>query len=114
MNVAALILCVTVQAVPLPRAILIGFGIFSPSAYASSGYVYRSPFGVTSAIGTIGTGDAPVTVGDRWGDYTTTLVDPLDGASFWSVQMHAKAERFWETAWAKVELPGVRRRAARH
>ena len=93
---------------------LIGFGIFSPSAYASSGFVYRSPFGVTSGIGTIGIGNAPVTVGDRWGDYTTTLVDPLDGASFWSVQMHAKAGRFWETAWAKVELPGGRRRAARH
>jgi hypothetical protein len=95
-------------------AMLIGFGVFSASRYASSGYVYRSPFGVTSSVGTIGSGDTAVTFGDRWGDYTTTVVDPLDGASFWSVQMHAKKGRFWETSWARVELPGGRRRAARH
>jgi hypothetical protein len=95
-------------------AMLIGFGVFSSARHPSSGYVYRSPFGVTSSAGTIGSGDAAITFGDRWGDYTTTVVDPLDDASFWSLQMHAKKGRYWETSWAKVELPGGRRRASRH
>ena len=94
-------------------AMLIGFGVFSASAYASSAYVYRNAFGVTSAPAILVQGDGPVTIGDRWGDYSATVVDPLDGSTFWTVQMHATKTAFWQTAWAKVDLGG-KRRTARH
>jgi hypothetical protein len=92
-------------------AMLIGFSVFSPFIHPSSAYVYRSPFGVTSAP-TIMVAGNRVVPPERWGDYTTTVVDPIDG-SFWTVQPHAKVDRFWETAWAHVDVAG-RRRAARH
>ncbi|HVG22809.1 MAG TPA: hypothetical protein VND45_01535 [Thermoanaerobaculia bacterium] len=89
-------------------AMVIGFGVFSWFFYASSGYVYRSPFGVTTPPQTLVEGDATAIAGDRWGDYTTTVVDPVDG-SFWTLQLHARKGVFWETAWGHVDGAGRRR-----
>ena len=57
---------------------------------------------------------------ERWGDYTTTLVDPVDDLSFWTVQEYANtpigSTDRWATWWAYVpiaEKPG-RGRAVRH
>jgi hypothetical protein len=52
---------------------------------------------------------------DRWGDYTTTLADPLDDTAFWTVQISAQSGH-WQTWWARVKAPAAatRRRSARH
>lgn len=95
-------------------AMLIGFGIFSSTQYASSGYVYRDLFGRISNVGSIRNGDSRVTIDTRWGDYTTTVVDPLDSSVFWTAQMHAK-DATWGTTWSRIETSGGgRRRVARH
>ena len=95
-------------------AIVIGFGIFSPTTYASSGYVYRDPSGNWSKVARIRTGTSPFTITDRWGDYSSTVVDPVDGVTFWTLQMNAK-DNFWETTWSRIKpAAGSKRRTARH
>jgi hypothetical protein len=94
-------------------SMLIGFGMFSEGRYVSSGYVYRDFMGRVSGVTQIRAGTAPVTVHERWGDYTTTVVDPADDASFWTAQIHA-TNGSWGTTWAKVEVGTPKRRAARH
>ena len=93
-------------------SMLIGFGHFSATQYASSGYIYRDFLGRVSTVAVIRTGDSAVTFDDRWGDYTATVVDPVDDASFWTTQLHAK-NGTWATSWAKIEMPGGRRRSMR-
>jgi hypothetical protein len=91
-------------------AMLIGFGSFSSTQYASSNYVYRDFLGRVSTVGHIRTGSSTFTATERWGDYTTTVVDPRDQNAFWSVQMHA-AKGTWVTTWAKIEaVPSIGRR----
>jgi hypothetical protein len=95
-------------------AVLIGFGIFSASTYPSSGYVYRDVLGNWSRVGHISAGDSAFNYTDRWGDYTTTLVDPSDGTTFWTLQMHTRGGT-WATSWARVYPSGSsKRRTARH
>lgn len=94
-------------------SMLIGFGHFSPNQYASSGYIYRDFLGRVSTVTTIRDGNSAVTFNDRWGDYTTTVVDPVDDTSFWTTQIHAK-DGTWATSWAKIEISGGRRRTVRH
>jgi hypothetical protein len=93
-------------------SMLIGFGHFSATQYAASGYIYRDFLGRVSTVAPIRAGETAVTFDDRWGDYTTTLVDPVDDASFWTTQIHAK-NGTWATSWAKIEMPGGRRRSVR-
>jgi len=90
---------------------LIGFGTFASDRYPSSAYVYRDFMGRVSNIAPIRAGTDAVTVHERWGDYTTTVIDPLDDASFWTVQIHAK-NGSWATSWAKVEMNVVGKRRA--
>ena len=95
---------------------VIAFGIFSATGYVSSGYVYRDFLGRISTVTPIRTGTTPVTVHERWGDYTTTVVDPVDRTSFWTVQIHA-TNGSWGTSWAKIAATAPltpKRRAARH
>ena len=40
------------------------------------------------------TGGAPVT---RWGDYSSTVVDPTDPFTFWTFQEWVSAENIWST-----------------
>ena len=95
-------------------SMLIAFGVFSEGHYVSSGYVYRDFMGRVSGVAPIRAGTAPVTVkSDRWGDYTTTVVDPVDDASFWTAQIHA-TNGSWGTTWAKIAVGTPKRRAARH
>jgi hypothetical protein len=56
--------------------------------------------------------DAEGTV--RWGEYTATVVDPVDGSSFWTIQEYAETDRGkdpeddrWGTWWAQKSVsPG--------
>lgn len=95
-------------------AMIIGFSVFSPTSYASSSYVYRDPQGRFSAVAPLRRGDSAVKFSERWGDYTTTVVDPRDEESFWTVQIHA-ANATWATAWGNIVVPPqtLRRRSVR-
>ena len=94
---------------------LIAFGTFSPASFASSAFFYRDFLGRVSDVTPIRAGTTAVTVHDRWGDYTTTVVDPVDDTSFWTTQIHA-TNSSWGTTWGKIEAATgtPKRRAARH
>ena len=94
-------------------AMLIGFGTFSHLQYPSAAYVYGDVLGRTSTPVTIRSGDSAVVITDRWGDYTTTVTDPLEPGTFWTVQICSN-QNTWGTVWAKVEQPLGRRRSVRH
>jgi len=99
--------------------VVVGFSKLDGTDYASAGYAFR--YGTDAA----GTMQDPVvykagedyyekTFGgsrNRWGDYSHTMVDPLDDASFWTIQEYAKprttpsiggSNARWGTWWAKV------------
>lgn len=42
---------------------------------------------------------------NRWGDYTSVCVDPVDDMNFWTVQEYARAGNLWGTWWAGVCTP---------
>lgn len=94
-------------------AMLIGFGKFSPNRYASSGYIYRDLLGRVSTVADLHLGESTFNASERWGDYTSTVVDPMNPNTFWTVQIRAK-ESSWHTAWGRIDLDHGRRRAARH
>jgi hypothetical protein len=93
---------------------LIGFTRFSADQFASAGYallphgedVFRADRiyheGQDEYYNDPGTGE------NRWGDYSTTMVDP-DGELFWTIQKYAEKRRDttqnggrWGTWWAHV------------
>lgn len=99
--------------------VVVGFSKLDGTGYASAGYAFR--YGTDPA----GTMNDPViykagedyyekTFGgsrNRWGDYSHTMVDPWDDASFWTIQEYAKLRALptvgssnakWGTWWAKV------------
>jgi hypothetical protein len=103
------------------RQMLLGFGVFASNTYVSAGYLFRDAAGRISTVGAIKTGDAPYTghsdsfsapLGARWGDYTTTVLDPVSDNGFWTIQIITEGNR-WSAWWAKVEVPFERRRAVR-
>lgn len=95
---------------------MIGHGIFSSQQYAAAGYSYRShedPLNFTRAPYQYKDGLAPYykTFGggrNRWGDYTATMLDPVNGVDFWVLQEYAElpsgGDR-WGTWWAYVRIP---------
>lgn len=94
--------------------VLIGYSTFSPTQFASAAYSYRRSSdapGVMSAPYVYKSGEANYykTYGgdyNRWGDYSATMVDPIDDLTFWTIQEYAESpinsESQWGTWWAKV------------
>lgn len=92
---------------------LLAFGVFSPLDYPASAYMTRDALGRTSAVQTLKRGEAPW-AHSRWGDYTSTAVDPLNGNDFWTVQMIAvPSAQTWQAWWMKLDAPAGKRRSAR-
>lgn len=101
----------------------IGFSSVSPSIYASACYVTRlagdAP-GTTSNVQYFRDGRAKYVKLDnssrnRWGDYSATIVDPLDDKTFWTLQEYAElpsggTDR-WAVQWAQItrdcSTPGI-------
>lgn len=102
---------------------LIGYSAFSATTFASAAYSYR---GVTDATTTTrdplryknGLACYRKTFGggtNRWGDYSNTLVDPVDDSTFWTLQEYAETPvggdcttdntGRWGVWWAKVIPP---------
>jgi len=102
------------------KDVLVGYASFSTNQYASGGYSFHA---CNDAAGTMQSetifkaGIAPyyktVQGRNRWGDYSSTWVDPVNDADFWTVQEYAKTNvgsvttdgsGRWGTWWAKVPV----------
>lgn len=95
---------------------LIGFNIFSENQYASGGYAYRAHFDPLNSIRApfqFKDGLAPYykTFGsgrNRWGDYSATMLDPVNSVDFWTIQQYAELPSSgdrWGTWWAYLRIP---------
>jgi hypothetical protein len=102
--------------------VLIGYSRFSSTRYASACYSYRAS---TDALSTLrpevllkaGEGVYFKTFGagaNRWGDYSATVVDPLNDRDFWTIQEYAATpsppgtgdgDGNWGTWWGFVKSP---------
>lgn len=91
--------------------VLIGHNVFSSTQYASSAYSYKAHYDSTfSSYYQYKDGMAPYykTYGgnrNRWGDYSATCVDPVNGYDFWTIQEYAEmpsGQDKWGTWWASV------------
>ncbi len=99
--------------------VLIGFGSFSENQYASGSYALRyaeDPPNTLRDYYQYKDGEAPYfkTFGasrNRWGDYTSTFVDPADDLDFWTLQEYAALppgnQDEWGTWWAYLDLHAV-------
>jgi hypothetical protein len=112
--------------------VLIGYSRYSPTQYVSGNYSFRAG---TDAVNTLrddtvlkaGTAPYYKTGGatpprNRWGDFSSTVVDPLNDKDMWTIQEYAAAPAGgsdkWATWWGRVSLsaapvlPGVQVPAA--
>jgi hypothetical protein len=98
------------------RDVLLGFSVFSAKTYPSAGYALRAgadPPNTMQAGVILKSGEAPY-VGpnadegsNRWGDVSTTMVDPADDLSFWTIQEYAAVPTNyllgrWATWWGRI------------
>jgi len=59
--------------------------------------------GLASYYKDFGTGE------NRWGDYSATVVDPLNESDMWTIQEYAGANNMWQTWWGIGESVERRR-----
>lgn len=101
---------------------LLGFSRFSTNQFASANYAFRScddPPNTFRNDLVIKAGEAPysgfIELGYfdlRWGDYSATVVDPVNDIDLWTIQEYAATPAFfgtntigrWGTWWAKVAV----------
>lgn len=98
--------------------IMIGYASFSPEQYASGSYSFRyanDPPNTLRDSYQFVDGLAPYfkTYGgdrNRWGDYTATMIDPVDDLDFWTLQQYAEvpaSQDEWGTWWAMVNIDAM-------
>jgi len=97
---------------------LVGYSTMTASTYPSAACSYIDPNGNVSVPATVKTGE-DWWGNYRWGDYSTTLVDPLDDTSFWTLQTYGSpavrgSHIAWATWWSQVQVRAPRVRAVRH
>ena len=95
---------------------MIGYSRFSSKQYAGSDYSFRyasDPINVLQSDLVLKSGLASyfVTYGsgrNRWGDYSATVVDPVNDTDMWTLQEYAAtpsgADDLWGTWWAKITV----------
>jgi hypothetical protein len=93
---------------------LVGYSQFSAAQFAGAGFSLRMAGDAPGTLraGTVlkagaasyfkddGTGD------NRWGDFSSTVVDPLDDLSLWTLQQYAATNNNWGTWWGEVSVGG--------
>jgi hypothetical protein len=92
--------------------VVIGFSGSGESQFVSSYVVHgQTVAGVTTfeepLLLQAGVATYVVTFGagrNRWGDYSTTVVDPMDPLTFWTVQEWVSAENIWSTQITQLKL----------
>lgn len=87
---------------------LLGFTRFSSDTYPSCAYAFRAagdpagtfrnPLVYQPGLGPYG--------GGRWGDFSHTLVDPVNDTDFWTVQEYSNPDIGWVESWARVSPMG--------
>ena len=91
---------------------VVGYSQFSSAEYASAGFSMRMAAdppntlrqntllkaGLGPYFKDFGTGD------NRWGDFSTTTVDPLDDLTLWTLQEYAAASNSWGTWWGEISV----------
>jgi hypothetical protein len=94
--------------------VMLGYTHFGTGIYASAAYsihLASDPAntmesetmlkaGEASYFKDFGTGD------NRWGDFTATVVDPVDDTSMWTIQEYAGQNNMWGSWWGEV-TPGI-------
>ena len=93
--------------------VLIGYSRFSASQYASANYAFRragDPAGSVRDDTVMKAGETPYdkdygTGRNRWGDYSATLVDPVNDRDLWTIQEYAASPGdTWGTWWGKITV----------
>ncbi|MBI3406409.1 MAG: hypothetical protein HY046_13225 [Acidobacteria bacterium] len=104
--------------------VLLGYSSFSATQFASANYSFRAgsdPANTMQQDASLKAGVALYnkTLGgssNRWGDYSATLVDPMNDRDLWTIQEFASAPPLfgqgrWATWWGKITVsPSKKRR----
>lgn len=87
--------------------LLIGYSSYSAQQFASGGYVFRAGGDALGSLrdpALLKNGEAAYvrvssTRRNRWGDYSSSAVDPVNGLDFWTIQEYAAAPSLTSSAW---------------
>ncbi|HSW75781.1 MAG TPA: hypothetical protein VLG50_01955, partial [Candidatus Saccharimonadales bacterium] len=88
--------------------VLVGYTRFSSNTYASAAFSYRrfsDPLNTLPSSQVFQPGLAIYTLGGgavRWGDYSNSLVDPVNNIDFWTIQEYAEVNNHWGIAWGHL------------
>ncbi len=92
--------------------VFIGHDVFSQTQYASAGYSFKAHYDTAfRSYYQYKDGLAPYYkkyggTRNRWGDYSATCVDPVNGYDFWTIQEYAElpdGQDKWGTWWAYMK-----------
>jgi hypothetical protein len=104
---------------PVTHTIIAGFSSFSAARYPSAEWAFRwgsDPPNTLQAGGILKAGEGPYqrTSADgrnRWGDYSSTVLDPQGNGSIWTLQEYSRPPEGsgdgsgrWGTWWSQIEL----------
>jgi Putative Ig domain len=90
--------------------VMMGYTHFGPGLYPSAGYSTRlatDALNTMEAGVTLKAGEAPYfkdfgTGDNRWGDFSATVVDPVDDTAMWTIQEYAGQGNMWGLWWGEV------------
>ncbi len=88
---------------------VVGYARFSASNFPSAYFAFRAgtdPVNTLQGEVLLKAGQTPFTRSDRWGDHTSTAVDPVNDTDFWTIQeysaTHINGASLWGTWWGNV------------
>ena len=91
--------------------VMIGYSRYSTNQYASGNYSFRlgtDPVNTMQADTVLKAGETPYYkiysgTRNRWGDYSSTMVDPVNDTDMWTIQEYAASPaNTWGTWWGQV------------
>ncbi len=101
--------------------VLVGYSRFSSNQFPSANFAFRAagdPPGTLRGDAVLKAGEAPFYVPysplcsgnvNRWGDYSATVVDPVNDSDLWTIQEYAATpsggQDRWGTWWGRVVPP---------